>query len=73
MKYLKWLKWDWIITLVSTTVYSIYIYIDDGFSWMIVTQLAIVISAGPAYFNRNPRNSFRVCGIRCWRKSMPSN
>ena len=50
MKYLKWLKWAWIGTLVATIAYSTYIYIDDGFSWMIVAQLAIVISAGPSVF-----------------------
>ena len=50
MKYLKWLKWAWMVTLAATIAYSTYIYIDDGFSWMIVAQLAIVISAGPSVF-----------------------
>ncbi len=54
MKYLKCLKWAWIFTFVATTAYSTYIYIDDGFSWMIVAQLAIVISAGPSLFYKIP-------------------
>ena len=54
MKYLKRLKWVWIVTLVATIAFSTYIYIDDGFSWMIVAQLAIVISAGPSVFYKKP-------------------
>ena len=54
MKYLKWLKWAWIVNLVATIAYSTYIYIDYGFSWMIVAQLAIVISAGPSVFYKKP-------------------
>ncbi len=50
MKYLKWLKWAWIVTLVAIIAYSTYIYFVYGFSWMIVAQLAIVISAGPSVF-----------------------
>ncbi len=54
MKYLKWLKWVWIVTLLATIAYSTYIYTDDGFNWMIVVQLAIVISAGPSVFYKKP-------------------
>jgi hypothetical protein len=50
MKYLKWLKWAWIATFVATIAYSTCIYIDEGFSWMIVAQLAIVNSVGPSLF-----------------------
>jgi len=61
MKYLKWLKWWKIVTLIATIVYSIYIYIDDCFNWMIITQLAIIISAGPSVFYKKPsRNIFKV-------------
>lgn len=54
MKYLKWLKWSWIVLSVATITYSIYIYIDNGFSWIIVAQLLIVLGAGPSVFYNPP-------------------
>tara|TARA_B100001059_G_C17339136_1_gene335012 strand:+ start:329 stop:535 length:207 start_codon:yes stop_codon:yes gene_type:complete len=68
MIYLKWLKWAWIVTLFATIAYSTYIYIDDGLSWMIVTLLAIEVSAGPSVFYKNTRNSFRVWNLMLEKK-----
>ena len=54
MKYFKWLKWVWIITLVATIIYPIYNYIENSFSWVTIVKLLIVLGAGPGLFYQKP-------------------
>ncbi len=54
MRDLKWLKWAWIVLLVATIIYSIYNYIENGFSWLAIAQLLIVLGAGTGIFYKKP-------------------
>jgi hypothetical protein len=54
MKNSIWLKWLWIFLFVATMVYSINNYIETGFSWGTIAQLAIVLGVGPSVFYKKP-------------------
>jgi uncharacterized membrane protein len=47
---MKSLKWLWIATLVALIVYSVYDYMQMGFSWETIIHIVILLSGGVGLF-----------------------